>query len=266
MSTPTPTVVRHPLQARLLQVLQVHDLAPRHRRICLQGDLTGFISLAADDHVKLLFPPAGADRPALPTFGPQGPVFAPGQPRPAARDYTPRAVDVARGLLTLEFVLHGHGPAARWAMAAAPGQWLGVAGPRGSRVVPDVYGCVLLVGDETALPAIGRWLEMLPAGRPVVVVAEVAGDVDEVPLPARSRCQVHWLHRGATPAGQGDLLVQAVRALAWPAGPVYAWVAAESSQMRAVRHHLQTERGLGAAQLHAAGYWKRGQADHDDEH
>jgi NADPH-dependent ferric siderophore reductase len=266
MTSNAPTMTRHPLKARLLQVRAVHDLAPRYRRITLEGDLGGFTSLAPDDHVKLLFPPAGHDRPALPEFGPQGPVFAPGAVRPDTRDYTPRAFDVAAGILTLEFVIHGHGPASRWAASAQPGQWLGVAGPRGSRVVPDVHDAYMLVGDETALPAIGRWLEWLPPQRPVIVVAEVAGDADEIELPARARCQVHWLHRGTAPAGEGGLLAQAVSALALPAGSVHAWVAAESSQMRAVRQHLQHDRGFDAAHLQAAGYWKRGKADHDDEH
>ena len=261
-----PELLRHPLKARLLQVSAVQDLAPRHRRITLQGDLAGFTSLAPDDHVKVLFPPAGHAQPALPTFGPQGPSFAPGQARPEARDYTPRGFDVSAGTLALEFVIHGHGPASRWAAAAKPGHWLGVAGPRGSRVVPDVHDAYLLVGDETALPAIGRWLEWLPRQRPVVVVAEVAGDADEIELPSRARCQVHWLHRGATRAGEGNLLTQAVTALAMPSGSVYAWIAAESSQMRALRKHLLSEGGFDADHLHAAGYWKRGKADHDDEH
>lgn len=266
MTLPSPQMIRHPLKARLLQVCAVQDLAPRYRRITLQGDLEGFASLAPDDHVKVLFPPAGSERPALPEFGRQGPAFVPGEARPDTRDYTPRAFDLAAGTLVLEFVIHGHGPASRWAAAAQPGQWLGVAGPRGSRVVPDVHDAYLLAGDETALPAIGRWLEWLPPQRPVVVVAEVAGDADEIELPARPRCQVHWLHRGTTRAGEGGLLALAVGALALPSDSVYAWVAAESSQMRALRQHLQSDRGLDAARLHAAGYWKRGKADHDDEH
>lgn len=265
MNTPTPVLQRHPLRARLLQVQRVHDLAPRLRRITLQGDLDDFSSPASDDHVKLLFAPPGHDRPALPSFGPEGPQFAAGAVRPVARDYTPRFYDVGTGHLVLDFVLHGHGPAGRWAAQARPGQWLGVAGPRASRVVPDVHDAYLLAGDETALPAIGRSLDDLPPTRAVVLVALVDGPADELPLPPRPRLQCHWLHRGRC-GDADDVLAQAVAALALPAGSVYAWVAAESAQMRALRRHLQHDRGFDAAHLHAAGYWKRGHADHDDEH
>ena len=267
MTTPAPHLIRHPLRARLLQVDHVQALSPRLRRIMLRGDdLADFVSLAPDAHVKALFPPPGQERPVLPSFGPEGAQFPGGAPRPAARDYTPRAFDAAQGWLQLEFVLHGHGPATAWAAAAQPGDWLGIVGPRGSRVVPDVHDAYLLAGDETALPAIGRWLAMLPADLAVVVLAEVDGPADQIELPARSRLQLHWLHRDGRPAGEGRQLLDAVRALALPQGSVYAWVAAESAQMRAVRQHLQHDRGFDAAHLHAAGYWKRGQADHDDEH
>jgi NADPH-dependent ferric siderophore reductase len=266
-ATPAPGLVRHPLKARLLQVQQVQELAPRLRRITLQGpDMGGFTSAAPDDHVKLLFPAPGQLRPVLPVFGPQGPTFPEGAERPVARDYTPRAFDSAQGTLVLDFVLHGHGPAGLWARHARAGDWLGVAGPRASRVVPDVHDAYLLAGDETALPAIGRWLEQLPAGRAVTVLCEVDGADDQIELPRRARCQIHWLHRQGPPAGDSGLLAAAVAALTLPPGSVYAWVAAESSQMRLVRQHLQRDRGFDAAHLYAAGYWKRGQADHDDEH
>ena len=72
------------------------------------------------------------------------------------REYTPRRIDLVANELDIDFVLHGDGPASTWAAQAAPGQTLDIAGPRASMVVPDLFDSYLLIGDETAIPAIGR--------------------------------------------------------------------------------------------------------------
>lgn len=258
--------VRHPLRARLLQVRRATLLTPRLRRITLGGDdLRGFASAAPDDHVRLLFPPPGELEPALPVFGPQGAQFPSDRPRPVARDYTPRRVDLAAGELVIDFVLHGDGPASSWAARAHKGDWIGVAGPRASRVVRDGFAHWLLIADETGLPAAARWLNTIPAGRKVTLLAEVGSLAERHPLPDRPGLDLHWLHRNDREAGRSDLLLKALQAR--PAiEPGYAWIAAESAQMRAIRKHLLDERGWPASQLYGAGYWKLGKADHDDEH
>jgi NADPH-dependent ferric siderophore reductase len=79
------------------------------------------------------------------------------------RDFTPRHYDQAARELTVEFALHATGAA--WARQAAPGQVAVIAGPRGSMIIPMDYAWHVLAGDATALPAIRRRLEELPAGR-----------------------------------------------------------------------------------------------------
>jgi NADPH-dependent ferric siderophore reductase len=176
--------VRHPLRLRLAQVTAVEAISPRMRRITLGGEeLKGFASAAADDHVKLFFPQRGQDRPALPSLGPNGPVFPEGAARPVMRDFTPRRFDANAGELTIEFVLHGHGPASAWADEARPGQWIGVGGPRGSLLIPDDYDAYLLVGDESALPAIARRLEEMAPGAVVFALIEVGDRREERYLP-----------------------------------------------------------------------------------
>ena len=133
--------VRHDIKRRHVQVLRVDTLSPHLRSITFGGDeLADFVSASFDDHVKLMFD-------------------AQGNQEPVRRDYTPRHHDAARRELTLEFVLHGEGPAAAWAAQAAPGQQVSIGGPRGSLIIPLDYDWHLLVGDETALPAITRRLE-----------------------------------------------------------------------------------------------------------
>nr|WP_275586590.1 siderophore-interacting protein [Geodermatophilus normandii] len=119
----------------------------------------------------------------------------------------------------------------------------------------------MLAGDETALPAISRILAAAdPASRGVALV-EVAGPEEEQPLAGPPGVEVHWLHRGGTPPGESTLLADAVAALERPAGDdVFAWVAAESAAVRAVRADLRGRWGLTRAQHHAIGYWRRGRA------
>ncbi len=264
MSQMSPTTertvrrVRHELKRRMLQVRDARPLTPKMLRVTLAGDdLTGFVSAAYDDHVKVLFPPPGEEKPAIPTQTPNGPVYAEGVTRPAARDYTPRRYDAAANTLMIDFVLHGDGPAATWAAQTKPGQFLGVGGPRGSFIVPDDFDWYLFAGDETALPAISRRLEELPAGTRAIVVAELADAGERQDFATRTKLEIHWLCRDAVAPGT-KLLHDAVAQLKLPGGDGYAWVAAEAATAKVLRRLLVEERGLRKDRVKAAAYWKQG--------
>ncbi|MEK7891458.1 siderophore-interacting protein [Burkholderia contaminans] len=258
----TVTRVRHTLKFRLLQVLRVHAVTPHLLRVTLGGpDLADFESASFDDHVKVFFPPPGAERPVLPTLGANGPEFPEGEPKPVARDFTPRRFDRAAGELDLEFVLNHPGPASQWAAQARVGQWLGIGGPRGSFVVPTGFDWHLLIGDDTALPAVARRLEELPAGARVAVVMEVADRTAQVAFDTRADVHEIWRFRAEADAADGDVLLNAVRELPLPpSGEGYVWAAGEALSMRAVRQHLTAERGVDKSRIRAAAYWKRGAA------
>ncbi len=150
--------VRREPKRRLLTVASVRDLTPKMRRIVfVSPELQDFSSLGADDHVKLFAPDASS---------PQG---------VSGRDYTPRAFDAAKGELTIDFALHDAGPATAWALAVKVGDELTIGGPRGSMVVADDFDFYWLIGDETALPAIGRRVEEIRAGAHVTTVVIVDG-------------------------------------------------------------------------------------------
>ncbi|MCA8032350.1 siderophore-interacting protein [Burkholderia arboris] len=258
----TVTRVRHTLKFRLLQVLRVHAVTPHLLRVTLGGpDLADFESASFDDHVKVFFPPPGAERPALPTLGANGPEFPEGEPKPVARDFTPRRFDRAACELDLEFVLNHPGPASQWAAQARVGQWLGIGGPRGSFVVPTDFDWHLLIGDDTALPAVARRLEELPAGARAAVVLEVADRTAQISFDTRADVHEIWRFRAETAAANGDVLLNAVRGLPLPSsGDGYVWAAGEALSMRAVRQHLAGERGIDKSRIRAAAYWKRGAA------
>jgi NADPH-dependent ferric siderophore reductase len=257
--------VRHELRRRMLEVRRVSRITPRMLRVTLAGpDLEGFTSASFDDHVKLFFPSPGEAEPTLPEPGPNGPVFPEGAPRPAARDYTPRRHDAARGELEIDFALHEAGPATEWAKQAMPGQKLGVGGPRGSFILPDDLDWYLLVADETGLPAISRRLEELPATARITAVIEVANASERQELPSRPEIELVWLERNGAAPGEPDRLVAAVEALTLPDGRGHAWVACESDVARHLRRILLDRHGLPKERVKAAGYWRRGAiASHD---
>jgi NADPH-dependent ferric siderophore reductase len=241
--------VSHEIKRRRLEVLRVVDLTPRMRRITLGGpELAGFVSLGTDDHVKLLFPQNAAEQAALETL-----VLG------AGKDNGPRRYDLDTLELDIDFVLHGDGPASTWAEQAKPGQFLHIGGPRGSMVVPDIFDSYLLIGDETALPAIARRLEGLAANRRALVIVEVENGAEQQRLESAAQVNVIWVLR----EGGKDNLLKTVKQLQVPSGNLYAWVATESKVSRQIRRVLLDEHGLNEESVKAVGYWRLDDSDEE---
>lgn len=233
---------KHEPKRRSLTVKEKTHVTPGMIRILFEGgDLDDFVSLAPDDHVKLFIPtiPGEAER----------------------RDYTPRRFDQAARTLAIDFAIHDAGPATRWAIQAAPGDGIDIGGPRGSLVVPDSFDWWLLVGDETALPAIGRRIEELPPGTPVISVVAVTGKEEEQRFATRARHTPVWVHRPAYRADDPEPVLAALRETALPQGEGYVWIAAEAHIMRAARDYFANGIGHPAAWMKASGYWIKGVAD-----
>jgi NADPH-dependent ferric siderophore reductase len=248
-SIPTqPIRIRHQTRLRLVQVARAEQISPKMCRITLAGDaLDGFVTAAPDDHVKLFFPAEGQALPVLPESGGAS----------CARDYTPRRFDPARRELVIDFVLHGDGPATLWAARAKPGDWLGVGGPRGSFLPPEA-DTTLLAGDESALPAISRFLEEMQPGARAIALIEVAGLREQRHLPTAGNVAITWLHRNGMPPGSLALLGPALQGLTLHPGSVFAWLAGEIDVVRSLRHTLIAQHGLDRSQIRAAGYWRSG--------
>lgn len=252
-------LIRHPVAARALQVRRVLQLSPRMVRITLGGEeLRGFTTLSPDDHVKLFFPADAHSKPTLPAFGSKGAAWPADVKRPIARDYTPRRFDADALELDIDFALHGAGTASDWAKNAQPGHWLGVAGPRGSRVVPYQFDWYFLAGDESALPSLARRLEELPADAHAVAFLEVANADEVLPLQHPANTAITWVLRD-----EGQTLENAVRALEFPEGDYFAWISGEVSGVRTIFKWLLQEKNGNRAHIKADGYWKRGTANHD---
>jgi len=238
--------VMHEIRHRQLTVLRVVELTPRMRRITLGGaQLQGFISLGTDDHVKLLFANTPEEQAAMDALDlPKDGI------KPTMREYTPRRIDLVANELDLDFVLHGDGPASTWAERAAPGHTLNIAGPRGSLVVPDIFDSYLLVGDETAIPAIGRRLEELPAGRKVLALIEIEDAQERQALPSKADVEVIWIER------HREDLLQVLADVSLPPGELYAWVALEKALTRKAKALLLEQKGIADERIKAAAYWR----------
>jgi NADPH-dependent ferric siderophore reductase len=228
--------VRHEIKARTLRVSRIEALSPHIRSITFHDpSLADFVSASFDDHIKFIF-----DSEEMESI---------------RRDYTPRTFDPVACELTLEFALHGAGPAARWAAQAAPGQTVTVAGPRGSMIVPVDYDWHLLIGDDAALPAIARRLEELPPQSRAIVIVQMADAADRRPLATQAVLELQWVD-------SADALLAAARALSLPDGEGYAWCAGEAGCMSALRRVLVDELGHDRHAMRVAAYWKHGASDH----
>lgn len=251
------------------RVIRAEQLTPHMVRVVLGGD--GLADFPEGEHtdryVKLLFPAPGVTYPEPLDLAAVRAEY-PREQWPVTRTYTVREWDPAARELTLDFVVHGdEGLAGPWARAARPGDEISFAGP-GSGYAPDPDAdWHLLVGDESALPAVAAALERLASiaercaaqGRtpaPVRALIEVADADEEQKVTVPEGAEVTWLHRGAAPVGR--TLVEAVRALEFPDGRMHAFVHGEAGFVKELRRHLRLERGAEREQLSISGYWRLG--------
>ncbi len=258
-STQSPIqVVQHPFVFRLLQVKRATWLTPHMVRITLTGDaLPGFRSDAADDGIRLYFPPDPTDASWVPSVQDGKIVWLDDENKLPSREYSGRRYDAEANELDIDFVVHGEGPASTWAANAKPGHYLGVSGPRRSRVMAGNVDWYLLIGDESGIPSISRRVESLPAGTKVIAVLEVPTASEEQPIKAEADLQVIWIHRDESDTTDEGRLANVVSGLEFPEGDVFAWAAGEAGEMRAIRRHLVNERGIPLERMRITGYWKR---------
>lgn len=236
------TRVRHETRRRRLRVSSIEPLTPQMLRLGFTSpDLNDFVSASYDDHIKLFFPNTTEDG------------------KPAMRDFTPRRFDTKRGTLVIDFALHEAGPATQWAASAKVGDNLECGGPRGSSVIPDDFDWYLLIGDETALPAIGRRVEELRPNVPVATFVVCASGEPQT-FPTHAAWTPHWVARGAS-SDDAALLRTALTRYDLPKGEGFVWIAAEASVARTLRNYIVDDRHQPREWTKAAGYWQRGEAD-----
>ncbi|MFB4279976.1 siderophore-interacting protein [Nonomuraea sp. MTCD27] len=288
-----------------VRVDRLERLSPSFLRVTFTGDdLHLFADNGFDQRLKLILP--------LPEHGlahlPTGPDWfmrwraLDDDKRNPMRTYTARLVRPEAAEVDVDVVMHPDGgPVARWAERVRPGDLAALFGPDaryegrhgGLEFHPPAgTGCVLIAGDETAVPAICSVLERLPADLAGEVLMEVPCEDDFLPVETAASVKVTWLARNGGERGAG--LVPAVRAAAgrllpplpvpdtfddvdvdtdelWEVpqettdyGPLYAWLAGEAAVIKTLRRHLVAERGMDRRSVAFMGYWRHGRSEHNE--
>ncbi|OKJ96934.1 FAD-binding protein [Streptomyces sp. CB03234] len=248
-------------KAQEARVVRTERLTPHMVRIVLGGEgLAGFAADEFTDHyIKLIFPAAGVTYPEPFDMARIREEF-PREQWPTTRTYTVRAWDADQLELTVDFVVHGdEGLAGPWAARAQVGETVRFLGPGGGYAPDPAADWHLLVGDESALPAIAASLERLPEGAVGHAFIEVESQDEEQKIALPSGVELRWLHRGGRPVG--DALLAAVRDLDFPPGDVHAFVHGEAGFVKDLRRHLRLERQVPRERLSISGYWRLGQTD-----
>ena len=279
-------------------------LSPHMARITFAGEhVAEMATHAPDQRIKLFFPKPDGSLPAIPNRPDWYDIYrqVPPRERTPMRTYTIRHLRADRCEVDIDFVMHGdNGPASRWAMHARPGDPIQISAP--NRACPDEVGGyewkppsavehVLLIADETALPAAAGIIEELAARpRPPVVHAfiEIPTADDRLQLPAWPSLDLRWLvrHRQSDDAAYGTMMVEAAENARIPdrAGSAakaalpeidldedvlwdravssgnhfYAWVAGETAAVSRIRSLLIKERAVDRRLLNLMGYWRLG--------
>ena len=295
-----------------VEVLAVDRISPSFVRVELGGAALAEFGVDGplyDQRIKLVFPNdagklasfAGADESWFSTW-----LAIPEAERGHMRTYTVRSTRGSgeQTRIVVDFVLHlaehATGPGSAWAARAAVGDRLVTIAPRrglpfgGIEFAPGDARPLLLVADETAVPAVSSILDDLPDGTSGAAFLEVpeTGDVLDVRCPVGM--EVVWLPRNGAPLGERlseavlEHLGEPVSAL--PAEPdvvdpdlwetptysssgeeigdavtvghdldgLYAWIAGEAGVVTGLRRYLVNELGMDRRQVSFMGYWRRG--------
>jgi len=310
----TTTADQLPLLLEEIEVVRVEKLSPSFVRVEFGSPALADLGVDGplyDQRIKLIFPNAAG---RLPSFESADDSWwetwldIPEGERGAMRTYTVRALhgSGADTRLVVDFVVHGEGdasgPGGDWGAHAAVGQRVMTMAPRrgvefgGIEFDPGTAKRLLLVGDETAVPAVAAILECLPATARGAVFLEVPVADDVLTQRAPDGVKVHWLprdgapraeaihaavleHLGEEPTGpavaddvdpdlwetptyssSGEDVGAAVRAVGHEFDDLYAWIAGESSMVTGLRRALVKGLGIDRHQVAFMGYWRLGVA------
>jgi NADPH-dependent ferric siderophore reductase len=238
-------------------VRDVVALTPNMIRIVFGGeDLRRFVSSGdPDERLVVVLPRAGEREAPVPIRQDDGTLDYPAEDEPEMRSYTVRRVDAVTGELVIDFVRHEGGVAATWAIQARVGDVVYLSPASGWYRPPADTTWQLLMADMTALPALGRILEELPARQRAVVLAEVTEPSDSQRIETSADTTVSWLP-GSGNGHAPSRLLQALQEIELPEGPGYLWFAGEAAESRAVRKYVRRELGWPTERFTIIGYWR----------
>lgn len=267
-----------------LRVVRTERVGASIVRVTLGGDdLDLFTPMGLDQWFRLFLPRDPHTAPLLPTsagamWWPQL-LRMPENVRPYVRNYTVAGFRGGRDgsrELDVDFVIHesadsagdplsyeetggGHGVASAWATAAEPGMPVGLLDQGIGWNPPGPFDRTLIVGDETALPAVAGIARDLPAEARGTIILEVPHASDRRDLGEPEGVEVVWLPRDETDphkrAQVGRAALEHASATELPGADIYAYVSGEQSLATGLRRAL-VARGVPKSHITFCGYWR----------
>ncbi|GAB4083587.1 siderophore-interacting protein [Myceligenerans cantabricum] len=263
----------------MADVITTKRVSPHLMRVTLGGEGVGRLtSQGYDQWFRLFLPRPGQDNLKLPTASSSWwyaqYLVTPRSRRPHVRSYTVRARREDLDEIDVDFVVHGAddgstGPGAAFATACRTGDRVGILDQGVGYNPRHDHDWVLLVAEESGLPAVAGVCQSLPAGTRGLAVVEVPTAADRQDFRVPPGLEVRWVVRDELPgtttgapahhdAVPGAAALAAVRAAALPDGVGYAFAVGESALATGTRRHLVNERGMPRAHVDFVGYWRHG--------
>lgn len=253
-----------PLQVALT-VNRKEYLTPHYIRVFLEGDdVVKLADTTVGINNKILIPPYGINKVHFPELDSETGRWKPLPPEiaPIVRTYTHRGIDLTKKEVWVDFIAHGkEGAASAWAMEAQKGDVLGVMMKKGKKELYPAAEEYLLIGDATAIPVLAAILEDLPATAKGICLLEVHGKEDEQNLPTKAEIDFIWLHN-PTPQ-KGSKLAEVCKTQSLPEKNRFAYIAAEFTTVKTIRHYLRKEQGWQRNEVYAYSFWKSGKAENE---
>ncbi|WP_072690652.1 siderophore-interacting protein [Rhodococcus marinonascens] len=257
------------------RVVAGKKISPNFVRVTIAGDELSSVSpMGFDQWFRMFVPQQGQRTLRLPTSASgfwyaQYKLMAKDL-RPVVRNYTIRDFRAAgAGMfgdtteIDIDFASHGDlGPASAWARTATAGDEVAILDE--GLIYNPTPGAEwqLLVGDESALPAMAGIMNSARRDLRAEVFIEIPDADDAQDVRVGDGVNVHWLIRGDATARPGALALHTVMEAELPAGPSYTFVAGESGLATALRRHLVSDRGVPKSDIAFTGYWRHGHASY----
>ncbi|ARC58528.1 NADPH-dependent ferric-chelate reductase [Frondihabitans sp. 762G35] len=253
-------------------VVRSERVTPSVQRVTVAGDeLDSFDWVGFDQWFRLFLRRPGQEELIAPPVTGSGwwPAYLamPEEHRPHCANYTvadfrPRA-SCPSGVseLDIDFVVHRgpdgalEGRAAIWACGARPGEPVVLLDQGVLFDAPSDASSVLVVAEETGLPAAVGIARSLPQDAVGRLILEVPTAADRRPLHAPAGVEVTWVVRAEPAAVPGAAALAALREHVPADDRGYAFVVGESTLATAGRRHLHRA-GLPKSRITFSGFWK----------
>ena len=248
---------RQPPEWLRVEVSGSRTLAPWLTLVTLSG--TPLITMDTPGvaaSLRLLIPGPDDDDLVIPSWS-GNEFLLPSGERPLIRTFTPLRFDAGSGTLELAVVVHPSGSASDWVSSAHPGDRAAVSGPGRGWDPPPGLRQITLLGDASAVPAIGQVVAALGADVDCEVHLAVPSRPPESILAPASNVSLR-LHETGSSTASGQALVSAADGIIESRDDCHVWAAGEAAAMQAIRKHLHGTLGIPRDRTTIRGYWKAG--------